>query len=196
MHDLISTLPRRGFYFVRHGQTDYNAGRRVQGQLDIPLNPKGLNEAKEARRALSGVPITLIVSSPLSRALTTARIIAQDHDCPLRTDDRLMERAFGDFEGKTIEELAASYQLTRGEDIHGLIPPGGESFEEMTLRMLGGIGGILQETDGTVLIVGHGGLCLGFSRILDGARILCPNATPYRVHAADGDGQWRFTAVE
>jgi probable phosphoglycerate mutase len=65
----------RSFYFIRHGQTDWNAIGRMQGQSDIPLNATGLQQAKEAAEKFVGLDIDRIVSSPLKRASVTAQII-------------------------------------------------------------------------------------------------------------------------
>ena len=90
------------FYIFRHGQTDYNATRRVQSFLDIPLNQQGIDQAKELAKKLSGVQFDCIYSSPLSRALETARIVSQNRDIEIITNPGLKERNLGILCGKLV----------------------------------------------------------------------------------------------
>ena len=92
-------IPPRTFYFLRHGETEWNAEGRFQGHSDIPLNPQGLAQAHAAARIIAACPVDLIVASPLIRALTTAAIVAEAIGKPVRIDSELKERHFGDFEG-------------------------------------------------------------------------------------------------
>lgn len=93
----------------RHGQTDYNANLRIQGQIDIPLNDTGLAQAQAAAVELAKEPIVRIVSSPLARALGTAAPVAKLLGLPVETDIRLQERDFGQWEGLTGEEIKAGW---------------------------------------------------------------------------------------
>lgn len=86
---------------VRHGQTDWNLNNLVQGRTDITLNETGILQASETTKNLSGISIDLVYSSPLSRALKTANIIADDKDISIEIDKRLVERNYGDYEGTT-----------------------------------------------------------------------------------------------
>lgn len=86
-------------YFVRHGQTDWNIQNRLQGSVDIPLNPTGINQAHILADKLHSTHFDLIISSPLSRALHTANIINENRDIPLMTETSLLERSFGCLEG-------------------------------------------------------------------------------------------------
>lgn len=71
-------IPYKPFYFMRHGQTDYNKENRCMGSLDIPLNSIGEQQAYDALKILNGLSIARLVSSPLQRAYTTAKVVA-DH---------------------------------------------------------------------------------------------------------------------
>lgn len=84
---------------IRHGETDWNTKRLLQGATDIPLNENGIALAKETSEKLKEVPFDLIISSPLSRAYQTAEIMRGDRDIPILTDRRIMEICFGVFEG-------------------------------------------------------------------------------------------------
>ena len=96
-------------YIVRHGQTDWNKEKRLQGQCNIPLNEIGRNEARDVANHLLTYKIERIISSTLDRALETAQIINQSLNVPLSTDQRLIERSFGDYEGKTYDQEQIAY---------------------------------------------------------------------------------------
>jgi len=95
-------------YVLRHGETDWNVQGRLQGTSDVPLNARGIEQAQRAARSLRGVlsPQAIIVSSPLERALATATAVAQAAGVSVETDPRLIERAYGVWEGLTEEERA------------------------------------------------------------------------------------------
>ena len=85
---------------VRHGQTDWNVKKLLQGGTDIPLNETGLAQARETARLLQETPIDRIIVSPLARARVTGEMIAEGRNVPFLTDERLRERGYGEFEGK------------------------------------------------------------------------------------------------
>ena len=82
---------------IRHGETDWNVDTRIQGQLDIPLNPKGRWQAQRVARALASEGLDAIYASDLQRALETARCVAHGGGRDIVTDAGLRERGFGDF---------------------------------------------------------------------------------------------------
>lgn len=93
------------FYILRHGQTDWNLNRRLQGSTDIPLNATGREQARKAATLLETSGLTRIIASPLSRALETAQIVGAHLGIEPLIDPRLIERNFGLFEGMTIDEV-------------------------------------------------------------------------------------------
>ncbi|SEE24334.1 histidine phosphatase family protein [Ruania alba] len=93
----------------RHGQTDYNVGGRLQGQVDIPLNETGIAQAEAAARVLAAAGPTAIVASDLSRAHATAQALGEVTGVTVTTDQRLRERSFGDWEGLTHDQVAAGW---------------------------------------------------------------------------------------
>lgn len=93
------------FYVIRHGQTDWNVESRLQGATDVPLNETGIRQAEEARAALADYPVDLIVCSTLQRARKTAEILNEAWHCPILYTEALIERGYGELEGKTTEEL-------------------------------------------------------------------------------------------
>jgi len=98
-------IPRRAFFFLRHGQTDWNRDGRYQGTTDTPLNEMGSAQASVAAGALAAMPIDRIVASPLIRALKTAAIVAEALHVPIHVDRGLRERNFGSFDGLVIREV-------------------------------------------------------------------------------------------
>jgi broad specificity phosphatase PhoE len=164
-------------YVIRHGQTDWNAERRLQGQKDIPLNDFGRSQATGNGRLLSGILGTTAndfdyVSSPLGRTRETMELLrtAMGLD-PLayRTDDRLVEVSFGDWEGSTLPEL----KKTSPERIRArkaakwdFIPPGdhAESYEILSWR----IGAWLSSVDRQTVCVCHGGVIRSIFRLIGG----------------------------
>lgn len=87
-------------YFIRHGETNWNKEKRLQGQTDIPLNENGRNAAIEARERIKDIEIDIAFSSPLVRAQETARLVLGKRDIPMYLDERIQEISFGEEEGK------------------------------------------------------------------------------------------------
>ena len=87
-------------YVTRHGQTDWNVQKKVMGRCDEPLNETGLQQAEETRNNLLNTKIDIIICSPLQRAKQTADVINKGRNIPIIYDDRIVERDFGEFEGK------------------------------------------------------------------------------------------------
>lgn len=99
--------PPRLLFLVRHGQATFNVEGRHPGQLPgIPLTDEGRRQAHQAAVALSALPLSAVISSPLERAKETAEIIARGWDIPVRTDPRLMDTDVGRWAGQKIDDLA------------------------------------------------------------------------------------------
>lgn len=148
--------------FVRHGETDYNAQRRIQGHLNVALNETGRLQAAALASYLADVPIGAIYSSDLIRAYQTAEPIAEVLGLPITTNENLREINLGVFQGLTGDELrrsphhADAYEMWRTDDEYA--PNGGESFSQLGDRTLAAWEQIAQESQAeTVLIVTHGG---------------------------------------
>ncbi|WP_276351587.1 histidine phosphatase family protein [Cohnella caldifontis] len=116
--------------WIRHGVTEWNYLGKIQGTTDIPLSLDGIRQAELLARRLvrDGGSWNGIVSSDLSRASHTARIVAEHLGIPLRTDARLRERAFGSAEGTTLEERLSRW----GDDWRSLVPD--QETDEAVLR--------------------------------------------------------------
>ncbi len=125
-------------YIIRHGETEWNKVKRLQGQTDIPLAEEGIRLARETGIGMKDEPIDLVISSPLTRAVQTARLLTEGRNIPILTDNRMIEISFGDWEGECIldsEVLPADFRRLFYEDpLHCICPPGGETFDDVCRR--------------------------------------------------------------
>ena len=144
---------------VRHGETTWNTEGRYQGQEDTPLSPRGLAQGHAAAKALKDTPIDAAISSPLSRALTTCRFIADLHGLSVETDARLTEISHGTWEGRYADDIEANYPEefhlwhTRPEQVQ---MPEGENLEDVRSRARAALEEIATRHEGkTVLIAAH-----------------------------------------
>jgi len=180
-------IPRRTFYFLRHGQTDWNVEGRFQGHSDVALNAQGLAQAHAAAVVLAACPVDLIVASPLIRALKTAAIVAEAIGKPLRIDSELKERHFGDFEGLIVDEVKRKLGLQPHERLLRHLPANAEQWPETGARCVRVFGRWLDaHPDGAILFVSHSGLIDALHELVFGTRIQ-PKHVPYR-WAARPDG--------
>jgi len=145
---------------MRHGQTDWNFQNRYQGQLDIPLNDKGINQAIIAAKKLSGQSFDFLYSSDLLRAVQTAEQLANVINLPIQKDPRLREVNQGQWQGLLISEvfdplINASSDLN--ESIEFRHPPGGESISEVADRVWNCLAELAQKhTHQKIILVSHG----------------------------------------
>lgn len=177
------------FWFLRHGETDWNAEGLSQGNVDIPLNHVGVMQAKRAARTLRVVPIKTIVASPLSRAKDTADMVAEELKLPVLVDEELREVNFGEQEGKPMGDWYDDWIADR------YTPPGAETFAQLRARAVRAINRATA-LHAPVLVVAHGALWRAF-RYEAGlpANIRTPNALPLQVKP-DGKGSWTIEPLE
>jgi probable phosphoglycerate mutase len=152
---------------IRHGETAWNAVRRLQGHIDIPLNEEGQRQAGALAQALAAERIDAIVSSDLQRAMQTAQAVAGHYDSvTLETDAELRERCYGVFEGMLYADIErqypADYALWQARDIDAVMPPGervAESFRQFYQRSVAAIAQWAGRHPGqSIAIVAHGGV--------------------------------------
>jgi probable phosphoglycerate mutase len=174
-------LTQAAFWFLRHGETDWNAGGLSQGRSEVPLNAAGLAQAHEAAHRLEGRGIERIVSSTLGRALETARVVSDALKLPVTTDPDLREAAFGVQEGCPIgpwydDWVAGTYT-----------PDGGESFDDLRKRVRYAIDRAIARP-GLALVVAHGAMFraaraeMGLSALVrtgNGVPIFCQPGKPW-----------------
>lgn len=134
---------------IRHGETDWNAARRIQGRTDIMLNEKGKQQAKQCGNYFSGTDADVMIVSPLKRARQTAEIINEKLQLPIVIMDEFIERCFGEAEGMTYEERKEQFPS------HNI--PGYESDKILIERIKIGLSTIhYQYPYKKVLLVAHG----------------------------------------
>ena len=151
------------FYLIRHGETDWNKARKLQGHTDIPLNATGEQQAKKLTDVLHNVNFDLAFSSDMIRAKRTAEIILLEKKLHIETTKKLRERTFGELEGQSSEIMTAYFALvkalTKEERKKHRMGKNVESDEEVTTRLIT----FLRETaithpEKTILVTTHSGL--------------------------------------
>jgi 2,3-bisphosphoglycerate-dependent phosphoglycerate mutase len=160
------------FIVVRHGETQWNVERRVQGSGDSPLTPGGLAQADAIGRRLARERFDVLIASDLGRALQTAGRIAAHCGLPVRTDPRLRERNFGAGEGMTYEEIDRAFPDVFSRDRQSnpdVAIPGGESRRQFHERVRAAFEALARDHDGgRVAVVTHGGVLSTLYRIVHG----------------------------
>ena len=176
---MVKPLSKKTFYIFRHGETEWNHLGRMQGQVDVPLNARGIAQAEGLRdyfdriefqsvRSNSNELLKSVVSSHLGRAAETARIalrISEDDGSMIRREKRFAETHLGQAEGMTREELAAKFGEHAWLEWIGLGPeswlakfPGGETKGEVRDRALAAMDDLAREDQAIWFIATHGGL--------------------------------------
>ncbi|MFN2425762.1 MAG: histidine phosphatase family protein [Candidatus Binatia bacterium] len=142
-------------FLMRHGETAWNREKRIMGDLDIPLSEEGRAQCAAAAALLEGFGIQRIVTSPLVRAAESAGILASHLDLPVTRDDRLVEVRFGEWQGKTYEEVGIDpFYLAFAADPVANATPGGETVSSVQARGLEGLACV--RPGQSVLFVTHG----------------------------------------
>jgi broad specificity phosphatase PhoE len=190
---------RPPLYFVRHGETDWNRGRRIQGRMDIPLNAAGRAQAAAIARRLKQLveaPGSVdFYSSPLGRARQTMAAILTGFGLPesyATYEERLIERGFGAYDGQTWRELfAAGIDPDRHpETYHDWRPDGGESFADVADRVGAWLGGVRRPA----IVVSHSGVSRALRGLilgLDKAEIVHLDVPQHRFfRLAEGRVEW------
>lgn len=181
---------------LRHGQTEYNAGRRMQGHLDTQLTAEGRAQAAAVVPLLAGIGFDRIISSDLTRAHDTALAVAEACGLPLAVDKRLRETHLGDWQGRTVAEIEIDRPgaIAAWRSNPRWTPPGGESRMDVVQRSLP----VVAELDAayaddseerSVLLVAHGGMIAG---MVCGLLDLPESAWP--VIGGMGNAKWAVVA--
>lgn len=174
------------FWFLRHGETDWNARNLSQGQVEVPLNAAGLAQAWQAASLLRGRGIASIVCSPLGRARETARIVSEMVHVPVEIEDDLREVAFGEQEGLPMGDWYDDW-------IAGtMTPEGAEPFAVLRARVVAAVNRALLRP-APVLVVAHGGMFRALRSAMElkpnirtpnGVPLFCEPGTPWRLEPA------------
>jgi len=166
-----AALPQTPFYFIRHGETDWNRENIITGSIDMPLNTRGIQQAHEASELLLEENFDTIISSPRIRAQQTAEIIAQKTRKPVIFDQGLVERNWGEAEGTVADPTKSLF-----DDAH--TPPGAEPFSAFQKRVIETMSSILL-IKGPPLIVSHGGVFKALVYSLGYKTLGASNCTPF-----------------
>lgn len=144
-------------YLIRHGQTDWNLRAMLQGRTDIPLNDTGRAQALEARQRLAAVHFDGVYSSPLQRAMDTASLVSGWPKEKIHPDQRLIEIAFGPYEGKDPHTLGPAFASFFTDPAAYRPPEGAESLQDAIARTGSFLDFAAREHPGqTLLVAGHG----------------------------------------
>lgn len=135
-------------YLCRHGRTQLNFAGLLRGRLDPDLDIVGFAEARELAEELSHVEPARVVSSPLRRALQTAQPIAEACEVAVETDDRLLDRAYGQFDGTSAEDVLEEYGSFDAA-------PGVEPAATVTARGLEVLAELIDGEEGPIVVVSH-----------------------------------------
>ena len=160
-------------FVIRHGETEWNTQKRMQGRLDSALTEKGRKDAQSLGERLKDTDFVRIISSPSNRTLETAKIVAGEKAKCIETDERLMEIHLGDWQGKVEVDIEKEYpdqyhaywnQPTSYESVDG------ESFLDVKERISDFFTELERSThSGNVLVVTHG-------VVIKAPYLLCRNA--------------------
>ncbi len=145
---------------TRHGKTDWNIQRKIQGSVDTVLNEIGIAQAEEVREKLKDTKIDVVFSSPQKRAYMTAEIIMQGRDVPIITDERIRERCFGILEGAEKNHVQdwkkVAWRLDQDVDVENI-----EQFRDVWIRIKDFFDDITKKySDKNVLVVFHGAVSI------------------------------------
>jgi broad specificity phosphatase PhoE len=146
-------------YLTRHGETEWNVLRKLQGWRDSALNEKGIAYAQALGKALQDVPFDAVFSSPSGRAHSTTQHILGERSLPIHTDERLKEMHLGEWEGKTQEEIK-QYDATQLEHFWSnptlYTPQTGETYTDLLKRSTNFMKELTEKyPNGTILLVTH-----------------------------------------
>lgn len=141
------------FYFARHGETDWNVEKRIQGKTDIPLNENGIRQAAQLADDLAGqhLAVAAVYTSPQLRAAKTAQVVAGRLGVPCYDMDDLREMDLGEWEGSNWdairEDYGETYQYWLAHRRYTKMP-GGECYDEVLKRTLDALGEIISRESG------------------------------------------------
>ncbi|MBE0495461.1 MAG: histidine phosphatase family protein [Campylobacterales bacterium] len=144
-------------YLVRHGHIDTGGEKRYIGQTDLPLDALGIAQAHRLCEYFKTIPLDRVFTSPLVRCVQTTRIICNKYQC-VEAFREIHMGAWENMAMATLKAQDAQAFAARGQDIKHFVPPGGESFEALSARVLRAFKTLVQAHRGTVLIVAHAGV--------------------------------------
>ncbi|MBA3814398.1 MAG: histidine phosphatase family protein [Alphaproteobacteria bacterium] len=164
-------IPLKPFYFIRHGETDWNRRNLIMGSQDIPLNEVGFSQAHEASSILANEGFGVIISSPRIRAKQTAEVISKKTNKMILFEEGLAEITWGEAEGQPPDPTKSIFNDADR-------PPGAETFSAFQGRVVEAIRAVLLR-EKIPLIVSHGGVFKALTYYLGYQDLRSSNCTPY-----------------
>lgn len=195
---MSSLFLRKSFYFVRHGETDWNKEQKVMGQSDIPLNENGILQAQAVAEKIQALPIDIIISSPLKRALATAEIIGNKIHQPVTIENNLQEYGWGIMEGKIRRDCSYNNIPFEAEKWwqKGIVPEGAESFAKFTDRVIKATNDHLSVNQ-NILFVAHGGVIMAILALIGKPSWKIKNVALYHFIAPEvGQNSWDINIIK
>lgn len=156
-----ANIPNLPFYFIRHGETDWNLKHKIMGSTDIELNNTGIEQAYSSAYILADIEVSVIFSSPLKRAYQTAQIISEVSELEIKLTDSFKERNWGSIEGNDYKNNLSFFTNDN-------LPPDGEKYIDFQKRIIEGTKQVLLSEYGYPLIVSHGGVFKVLAQLLTG----------------------------
>jgi alpha-ribazole phosphatase len=189
-------------YLARHGEIDFGGKKRLVGQVNLPLSEKGRQQARLLKQALTPPPFDRIYCSDLIRSLETTRIIASPEEETFQVLPHLREINLGVWDGLEVAEIRGHFPdewEKREQDVIHYTPPRGESFVDLSRRVLPVFAQIVERGDSRVLIVGHAGV----NRVIVTQVVGMPLTHLFRLQQDFGsftliahkNGEWRLLAL-
>lgn len=189
------TRPDRTWYLVRHGETEWNAIARMQGQLDSRLTGRGRAQAAVSAALLARLGVDVMFASPLGRVRETLAFVEREVPLPVTFDDRLKEWSAGDWSGSTYAEVEAAWPEEFAAwvaDRYACRSPGGENFRDLIERAQSFFADVADVPGRRVAIVAHGFMNRALAAVLLGLsphemlRMRQPNDAVIRIVHAGG----------
>ncbi len=142
-------------YIVRHGQTDKNKARQLQGRSNTPLNDEGRKQAQQAAQYFKneGISFDLVYSSPLDRAVETGKIVSGNDNITL--DDRLLEMDYGPYEGISLVDPPEEVKTFFKDFVHNPAPAGMENLKDIVARLGDFLHSVPVSEDANILVATH-----------------------------------------
>jgi broad specificity phosphatase PhoE len=177
----IMKLPHMPFYYLRHGETDWNLSNHIMGQQDIPLNERGIQQSQKIKMCLKHIEFEKIWSSPLRRARQTAEIINEEYQYPIFYHDYLKERGWGVDEGLSHEgyfpDMKPNHTSSKGNETK--IPEGAEFLKTFERRVITAFQEILVPSSKPPIVVSHGGVFSVLTSLLSDKTVSIQNCELY-----------------
>ena len=191
------TIPLKNFYFIRHGETDWNKRGIIMGSKDIELNSHGISQAEQAKHSFKDLDIGSIHSSSTKRAHHTANILNEVLNLPITCTDLLIERGWGVSEGDHVDDFKHIFIRSVDTIEDHELPVNAETWSYFRARIIRALTEILEASHKPPLIVAHGGVFLGITALLGIDNFRARNCEPYLFQApGEGLDRWNIVNLE